>query len=43
MTDTLDRNAAGGEDLQLIPCLNTHPRWIAFLERLIGEFTGRAA
>lgn len=35
--------AAGGEDLQLIPCLNTHPRWIAFLERLIGEFTGRAA
>jgi protoporphyrin/coproporphyrin ferrochelatase len=31
--------AAGGKDFALIPCLNEHPAWIAFLERLIGEFT----
>jgi protoporphyrin/coproporphyrin ferrochelatase len=30
--------AAGGKEFQLIPCLNEHPRWLAFLERLIGEF-----
>ena len=31
--------AAGGEELQLIPCLNDHPLWLAFLERLVREFT----
>jgi ferrochelatase len=30
--------AAGGEDFQMIPCLNEHPKWIAFLERLVREF-----
>ena len=25
--------AAGGEDLQLIPCLNTHPQWISTLNK----------
>jgi ferrochelatase len=29
---------AGGSEFHLIPCLNEHPRWLAFLERLIGEF-----
>ena len=25
--------AAGGEELQLIPCLNTHPQWISTLNK----------
>lgn len=29
---------AGGTDFQLIPCLNTHPRWLDFLEKLTREF-----
>lgn len=29
---------AGGEDLQLIPCLNTHPRWIEVLHGWIQDF-----
>jgi ferrochelatase len=29
---------AGGQEFHLIPCLNEHPLWLAFLERLIGEF-----
>jgi ferrochelatase len=31
---------AGGKEFQLIPCLNEHPLWLAFLEKLIGEFMG---
>lgn len=31
--------AAGGQDFQMIPCLNEHPQWIGFLERLVREFT----
>jgi ferrochelatase len=30
--------AAGGSELQLIPCLNEHPLWLAFLEKLVREF-----
>jgi len=30
--------AAGGHEFELIPCLNAHPLWLAFLERLVGEF-----
>ena len=30
-----DFEAAGGEELTLIPCLNSHPRWIESLERII--------
>ena len=29
--------AAGGEDLQLIPCMNEHPRWIETLETYSRE------
>ncbi len=28
---------AGGTELTLIPCLNTHPRWIQALRRLVAE------
>jgi ferrochelatase len=31
--------AAGGKECELIPCLNEHPLWLAFLERLVREFT----
>jgi protoporphyrin/coproporphyrin ferrochelatase len=31
---------AGGTDLRLIPCLNEHPLWLGFLEKLILEFIG---
>jgi ferrochelatase len=34
---------AGGKELELIPCLNEHPLWLAFLERLVREFTGEKA
>lgn len=30
--------AAGGEDLQLIPCLNTHPLWIDVVQEWIQAF-----
>lgn len=30
--------AAGGEDLQLIPCLNTHPLWIEVVQEWIQAF-----
>ncbi|MGE3725697.1 MAG: ferrochelatase [Candidatus Sericytochromatia bacterium] len=30
--------AAGGEDLQLIPCLNTHPLWIEVVQEWIAAF-----
>ena len=35
--------AAGGEAFELIPCLNEHPAWIAFLAERIAEWqaTGR--
>jgi len=26
---------AGGERFTLVPCLNTEPRWIAFLEKRV--------
>lgn len=29
---------AGGQKFDTIPCLNAHPLWIKFLERLVGEF-----
>ena len=29
---------AGGQDLQLIPCLNDHPSWVAALEKWISGF-----
>jgi ferrochelatase len=31
--------AAGGREFELIPCLNTHPLWLAFLEKLAREFS----
>ncbi len=39
--------AAGGEDFQLIPCLNTHPRWVSLLSEWcqrgsLGEHTETA-
>ncbi len=33
---------AGGTSFQLIPCLNTSPRWIRFLHESIGEWDGRS-
>jgi ferrochelatase len=30
--------AAGGEKLDLIPCLNEHPLWLAFLEKRVRDF-----
>jgi ferrochelatase len=30
--------AAGGQDFQLIPCLNEHPVWIAALENMAKQF-----
>ena len=34
--------AAGGQDLQLIACLNESPEWIAALAALVAEASGRA-
>ncbi len=34
--------AAGGDDLRLIPCLNAHPRWIAALEAMITRLAAGA-
>jgi ferrochelatase len=31
---------SGGTDFDLIPCLNEHPLWLAFLERRTREFAG---
>jgi ferrochelatase len=31
---------SGGAEFHLIPCLNEHPLWLAFLEGLIREFAG---
>jgi protoporphyrin/coproporphyrin ferrochelatase len=31
---------SGGTDLQLIPCLNEHPQWLDFLEKVTREFVG---
>jgi len=31
---------AGGTDFQLVPCLNEHPLWLDFLEKLAREFAG---
>jgi ferrochelatase len=30
--------AAGGEEFRLVPCLNEHPDWLAFLHKLVREF-----
>jgi ferrochelatase len=30
--------ASGGEEFQLVPCLNEHPQWLAFLQKLIRAF-----
>ncbi len=30
--------AAGGSEFTQIPCLNTHPLWVATLERMVREF-----
>ena len=29
--------AAGGEDLQLVPCLNTQPQWVAALAKICAR------
>jgi ferrochelatase len=34
---------AGGRELRLVPCLNEHPLWLDFLERLTREFAGETA
>ncbi|MGA2176912.1 MAG: ferrochelatase [Verrucomicrobiota bacterium] len=31
---------SGGADFRLVPCLNEHPLWLAFLEKLAREFIG---
>jgi len=33
---------AGGQELTLIPCLNTHPLWLTTLEGMIARFLGPA-
>ena len=33
---------AGGESLQLIPCMNEHPRWIDALEGMTRRFIDAA-
>jgi ferrochelatase len=35
--------AAGGEELTLIPCLNTHPLWIAALDNMAKTWLGELA
>lgn len=32
---------AGGDELRLVPCLNEHPKWLAFLEKLTRDFVGK--
>ena len=32
--------AAGGGELTLIPCLNTHPLWIAALDNMVKAWLG---
>jgi ferrochelatase len=34
---------AGGHEFTMIPCLNEHPLWIGFLQRLIDDFAGASA
>jgi protoporphyrin/coproporphyrin ferrochelatase len=29
---------SGGQELELIPCLNEHPLWLGTLEKMIGDF-----
>ena len=29
---------AGGESLELIPCMNEHPLWLKTLENMVAEF-----
>ena len=38
-----DFEAAGGDSLQLIPCMNEHPRWIDALEGMTRRFSGEPA
>ncbi len=35
--------AAGGREFELIPCLNTQPLWLAFLEKLVVAFNRQPA
>jgi len=35
--------AAGGGELTLIPCLNTHPRWVEALEAMARNWLGKSA
>jgi ferrochelatase len=35
--------AAGGQELKLIPCLNTHPLWIKALDNMAGNWLGESA
>ena len=32
---------AGGKKFTLIPCLNDHPAWIAALEKMVAQFSGK--
>jgi ferrochelatase len=29
---------AGGESLELVPCMNEHPLWLKTLENMVAEF-----
>ena len=29
---------AGGESLELIPCMNEHPLWLKTLENMVADF-----
>ncbi len=33
---------AGGQEFQLIPCMNEHPLWLGALEKMVRRFTGVA-
>jgi ferrochelatase len=35
--------AAGGDELTLVPCLNTHPLWIAALDNMAKKWLGETA
>jgi ferrochelatase len=42
MTYADDFKAAGGEQLTLVPCLNTHPSWIQFLVNKVADWLHRS-
>ena len=33
---------AGGTSLELIPCMNEHPRWLSALENMVARFCNRS-